>query len=214
MPNLHAFLIIVSAVFCSSLAYADTNLTTCLSGKYPALCDKSRLTPDQLDKTNKAEHRENLALCLIGKYPALCHHELLTTAEARRVDTAELRENLRMCLIGKYAALCNHGLLKLDEAVRVQQSEAREAAKMPKVSNRPASRQRYTASGGCEAGHWVESVSDDGGIVKLEDGSIWQVDSVDAIDSNLWLPTTDIVACDSKLINTEDNETVQATRLR
>jgi hypothetical protein len=60
----------------------------------------------------------------------------------------------------------------------------------------------------------VDSVSNDGQIVKLEDGSIWEVDAVDAIDSSLWLPTTDIVACDDKLINTEDNETVTATRLR
>jgi hypothetical protein len=57
-------------------------------------------------------------------------------------------------------------------------------------------------------------VSNDGQIVKLEDGSIWQVDAVDAIDSMLWLPTTDIIACDGKLINTEDNETVSARRIR
>jgi len=73
---------------------------------------------------------------------------------------------------------------------------------------------RQHSSSGCESGHWVESVSDDGQIVKLEDGSIWEVDAVDAIDSALWLPTTDIVACDDKLINTEDNETVSATRIR
>ena len=69
-------------------------------------------------------------------------------------------------------------------------------------------------SSGCESGHWVDSVSNDGQIVKLEDGSIWEVDAVDTIDSALWLPTTDIVACDDKLINTEDNETVSATRIR
>lgn len=57
-------------------------------------------------------------------------------------------------------------------------------------------------------------MSNDGQIVKLEDGSIWQVDAVDAIDSMLWLPTTDIIACDGKLINTEDNETVSARRIR
>jgi hypothetical protein len=30
--------------------------------------------------------------------------------------------------------------------------------------------------------------------------------SVDAIDSALWLPVTDIIACDDKLINVDDNE--------
>lgn len=70
------------------------------------------------------------------------------------------------------------------------------------------------AASGCESGHWVDSVSNDGQIVKLEDGSIWEVDAVDAIDSSLWMPITDIVACNDKLINIEDNETVSATRIR
>jgi hypothetical protein len=55
---------------------------------------------------------------------------------------------------------------------------------------------------------------DDGTIVKLEDGSLWEIDSVDRIDTMLWLPTTDVTVCDDKLINTEDNETVGARRLR
>ena len=66
---------------------------------------------------------------------------------------------------------------------------------------------------GCEDGHWIKSVSSDGEIVALEDGSVWQVDSADAIDSALWLPITNIVACDDKLINTDDGETVEATRI-
>jgi len=34
----------------------------------------------------------------------------------------------------------------------------------------------------------VDSVSSDGQIVKLEDGSIWEIDPGDAIDSMLWPP--------------------------
>jgi hypothetical protein len=65
----------------------------------------------------------------------------------------------------------------------------------------------------CESGHWIDSVMDDGSIIKLEDGSLWRVDDVDTVDSALWLPTTDIIVCDGKLINTEDNESVQAERI-
>jgi hypothetical protein len=70
------------------------------------------------------------------------------------------------------------------------------------------------AQGSCESGYWIESVINDGQIIKLEDGSIWEVDATDAIDSALWLPITDIIACDDKLINTDDNETVTAMRIR
>jgi hypothetical protein len=66
----------------------------------------------------------------------------------------------------------------------------------------------------CESGHWIDAVLDDGRIVKLEDGSVWEVDDVDQIDSALWLPTEDIVVCDDVLINTDDREKVHAQQLR
>jgi hypothetical protein len=66
----------------------------------------------------------------------------------------------------------------------------------------------------CDSGHWIDAVIDDGSIVKLEDGTVWEVASYDRVDSALWLPTTDIVVCDDKLINTEDNESVDAKQLR
>ena len=65
----------------------------------------------------------------------------------------------------------------------------------------------------CEVGHWVETVSDDGSIIKLEDGSIYEV-TLDAATSALWLPLAEIVSCGDKLINTDDGETVDATQLR
>jgi hypothetical protein len=55
---------------------------------------------------------------------------------------------------------------------------------------------------------------DDGSIVKLEDGSLWEVDPGDEVDAALWLPTTDITACSNRLINTEDNEAVGAHRIK
>lgn len=67
---------------------------------------------------------------------------------------------------------------------------------------------------GCESGHWIESVLDDGSIIKLDDGSIWEVDPVDVVTSAIWLPMTEVVVCDDRIINTDDNETVTATRLK
>lgn len=67
----------------------------------------------------------------------------------------------------------------------------------------------------CESGHWIESVSDDGEIIKLEDGSIWRIDDTDTIDSALWLPTEDVLVCPGQLINTDsDNEHVGAKKLK
>ncbi len=213
MKTLLKFLILLYILFNSALSYADANLTTCLLGKYPVLCKHNQLSPSDAKKVNAAELRENLQLCLIGKYPILCKHDLLSSTEAARVNVAELRENLQTCLLGKYPVLCKHNLLSGNQVDLVQQAERREAVKAP-LANRPSAKPLYAHSGGCESGHWVDSVSDDGEIVKLEDGSVWEVDVGDTVDSMLWLPTTDVLACPHKLINTEDNETVGATRLK
>lgn len=66
----------------------------------------------------------------------------------------------------------------------------------------------------CESGHWVKSIQADGKIVVLEDGSVWEIDDSDVSDSATWLQTAEVVVCDDKLINTDDNETVEATRIK
>ena len=77
------------------------------------------------------------------------------------------------------------------------------------------SKERYQRRiSGCESGHWIQEVLSGGEIIILEDGSVWRVDSLDTIDSALWLPISDIIACDDKLINTDDNESVDAIRIR
>jgi hypothetical protein len=69
-------------------------------------------------------------------------------------------------------------------------------------------------SSGCVEGHWVSQVMAGGGVVELEDGSLWQIDPVDKIDSMLWLPPEAIIACDSALINTDTGDRVSAVRVR
>lgn len=70
------------------------------------------------------------------------------------------------------------------------------------------------ATHACESGHWIEAVLSDGEVIKLEDGSLWEVDAGDQSTASLWLAMTDVVVCDAKIINTEDNETVEARRLK
>jgi hypothetical protein len=72
----------------------------------------------------------------------------------------------------------------------------------------------YIASGN---GHWIKSKSSDGGIITLEDGSVWQIDSFDRIDTRLWLPITNITVAESDggylLINTDDRQKAHAKLL-
>jgi len=66
----------------------------------------------------------------------------------------------------------------------------------------------------CETGLLVVANLGNGQIIKLDDGSVWKIDSVDAIDSQLWLVGDDVVACDDKLLHLDDGEEVQATRVK
>jgi hypothetical protein len=62
----------------------------------------------------------------------------------------------------------------------------------------------------CEDGHWIEAVLHDGRLIRLEDGSPWQVDPIDTVTSYIWLPVSNIIICGNRLINEDDNETVHA----
>lgn len=199
----------------ADIAERRENLKICLNGRYPALCNRNKLSSDEGQQVLAAEKRENLKTCLIGRYKALCKKNLLSDPEMKQVLAAEQSENLRNCLTGRYQTLCDKSILTREQLSQTQAAESRVSESRKQYAGKaPAPRGRQYSSSGCESGHWVDSVSNDGQIVKLEDGSIWEVDAADSIDSSLWLPITDIIACDDKLINTEDNETVSATRIR
>jgi hypothetical protein len=55
---------------------------------------------------------------------------------------------------------------------------------------------------------------DQGKRIKLEDGSTWQVNQADALDTARWLPATDILVCGDRLINGDVSQTITATQLR
>lgn len=186
------------------------NLATCLSGKFPSLCRKNLLSSEELARVSVAEARENYAICKSGRYPALCKYDLLTEKQEDQVRRAEKSENLKICMTGRYKSLCRYHLLS---EVELKNVKAREEEEDRKPQTSKATRKKFQGVG-CEGGHWIDSVIDDGRIVKLEDGTIWQVDSIDQIYSMLWLPVSDIVVCDDKLINIDDDEVVNARRLR
>jgi hypothetical protein len=68
-------------------------------------------------------------------------------------------------------------------------------------------------SGGCKSGHWVSDNIDDGRYIKLDDGSLWEVNGADTVDSSLWLDMDDITVCSRKLINTDDKTSIEARRI-
>lgn len=66
----------------------------------------------------------------------------------------------------------------------------------------------------CSEGHWINSVTADGGVVVLEDGSVWQVNTLDTIRTMLWLPVSRVMICGDSMINNSNGQTARVTRLR
>ncbi len=78
------------------------------------------------------------------------------------------------------------------------------------------------AYGGSSGDHWIRSKADNGAIVILEDGSMWEVNSIDRIYSSLWLPISNVRILKASspvgdykftLINTDDGEKALAKYL-
>ena len=82
-------LLILLLLSTSFSTFAVTNLETCLSGKFPLLCDHNRLTSQEKIEVKKVESAENLKICLSGKSPLLCDHNRLTSQERSEVKKAE-----------------------------------------------------------------------------------------------------------------------------
>jgi hypothetical protein len=92
-------------------------------------------------------------------------------------------------------------------------SESLPKAKEPTLSVIPRAATRPIAQPACQSGHWIKSVDGDGKIITLEDGSKWEVDDVDTVDTAIWLPISDVVVCETKMINTDDNESAEVKRI-
>ena len=80
----------------------------------------------------------------------------------------------------------------------------------PRAYARPEKR-RWSES--CDSSE-VATVSSNGQIVRLDDGSVWFVDPADAIDSHLWLPGDTVSICAFGLLHHDDGEVVGATPVR
>ena len=62
------------------------------------------------------------------------------------------------------------------------------------VQSRTGDRGAYAGVGG---GHWVKEKVGNGEMVILEDGSIWEISSIDRIYTALWLPITNITVLEA-----------------
>lgn len=73
----------------------------------------------------------------------------------------------------------------------------------------------FTLAASAAEEHYIRS-NNDGEIIVLEDGSVWQVDSYDRYNSRYWMNSADVIITDAedKMINIDDDESVGVRRIR
>ncbi len=67
---------------------------------------------------------------------------------------------------------------------------------------------------GCDEGHLIQEKTNDGSIVTLEDGSVWEINRIDRAYTVIWPLETEIIACDGTLTKVDDGEVVEAIRIK
>lgn len=118
--------------------------------------------------------------------------------------SAEEKKLLKEFVVQKVVAAYVGGQLSIEQETAV--------GREPKVEERPRST-GGRADPPIGTGHWVDKVIDNGEFVRLEDGSLWEIDALDRINTILWLSLDDVTILESSncirgylLVNTDEGE--------
>jgi hypothetical protein len=128
-------------------------------------------------------------------------------------------------------AIKQHGVCKVlfflrgesdAKAQKVTPPTPSSAPSAPTPAMPPASSNKTDGYAGAGGGHWINEVSSNGGIITLEDGSLWETSAADRLFTALWLVATNITVLKSQspvgdykyiLINKDDGEKALAKYL-
>jgi hypothetical protein len=131
------------------------------------------------------------------------------------MDLVMTGEQLRTTGVDRLSAVQRAALDRWLSEYTVRVIQFAQGADKPASSN-PGS---YAGSNG---GHWIRSKADNGAMVTFEDGSLWEINPLDRIDTVLWLPVDNITVMKASspvgdykytLINTKDGEKALAKYL-
>jgi hypothetical protein len=158
------------------------------------------------DQNEWLQHSERVCEMLLAYYQA-------TQNLPRERQVNLLRYMLSDSVTNNVSASNRHDLSAAGAAMSADELKwtiAKNPAKRPRRVNVS----RYSATGN---GHWIDSILDDGNLIKLEDGSLWEVSPSDAGESGVWTESSEITVIAGgdpgypyRLVNTDDNEVVRA----
>lgn len=219
------------------------NARNCLGGGSKSKCKKSLLSKSEREEMLEAEKAANLETCLSGKTPSLCNKSLLTKEQLSQVQALEKPAKAATPAAAKAATPIAAPPAPVSAPAAAPAAKAPAPAPVPAAAPaakaatpapsgktapaatpaQPAGKAAPTAAvpatltspgKNCKSGHVIEAVSENGRLVTLGDTSLWKITGAKGVDPNRWLIGSNIVACDDRLTNNDEKETVTATRSR
>lgn len=118
--------------------------------------------------------------------------------------------------------LRQHGAIDKEKPTEITQPKLYNTPEAQPKAYQPSYSETYNLYTNTGTGHWV-SENMNGEFIKLEDGSLWEIDSYYRVDTTLWLVTDDIVVKEHKLvggkmtyllINTNNKEKAEAVFIK
>lgn len=147
--------------------------------------------------------------------------EVFKAKESQLMSRKQINEAQQMSrLIANDIGKANVPIPNLKEVLPAKLRREKKKGRPKPGAVAPPAGKIYVATG---KGHWVKKKMDNNGkMLMLEDGSIWEIALLDRINTTLWLPVTSITVLDSNdgpigynylLVNTDDGEKVHAKYL-
>lgn len=133
--------------------------------------------------------------------------QVMTPEQKLAVGVHKLTAPERQALVDFLVSTFNVG-----KQVGLQECGTGPAYQPPAQPRSPQPSGYYANTGG---GHWVKEKIDSGRMILLEDGSLWEISSMDRLNTTLWLRITNITVIESDdcypgfahmLVNTDDGE--------
>ena len=143
-----------------------------------------------------------------GEFDAIPFEQVFPEADQSRMGLSKLtpaeRENLKAFVLERL----------LQAFVRGQGEVTPDAPESQKpVAPRSQGSMLARVYSSVGRGHWIDKNIDGGSLIKLEDGSLWEIDAYDKYNTILWLAISDITVLESSdcvngylLVNTDDGE--------
>lgn len=228
MKRIFRISLLILVLFLTNTIHSDKqgifNIKNIMSKEEFQKCGLNKLSPTELKSLNNVLSKIIVNRALLGLGGDCVEHSIRFVKDSIiGLDDGSIWKAIEYLSFSwstyDSVIIYNDKMINLDEEEIVEVTRISQSEISKPSSKKSSDSGSYAGIGG---GHWIKKVESGGKIIILEDNSVWEISSLDRIDTALWLPITSITVVltdyailDYKylLINTDDGEKAVAKYL-